>query len=87
LAWRRSVGPASLIEYEIVDAADALIASARTVIVRFDYAAGRPVPISDEMKEALTRDLIGSRGSRFAGSRFGAWLPRFRPEGCGCRDT
>ena len=44
-------------EYEIVDAADALIAAARTVIVRFDYAAGRPVPVSDEMKDALTRDL------------------------------
>ena len=45
-------------EYEIVDAAGALIATARTVIVRFDYAAGRPVPISDEMKQALTRNLI-----------------------------
>ena len=44
-------------EYEIVDAADALLATARTVIVCFDYAAGRPVPISDEMKDALTRDL------------------------------
>ena len=42
-------------EYEIVDAAGALIATARTVIVRFDYAAGRPVPISDEIKAALTR--------------------------------
>ena len=45
-------------EYEIVDAADALLATARTVIVRFDYAAGRPVPISDEIKDALTRSLI-----------------------------
>ena len=45
-------------EYEIVDAADALIATARTVIVRFDYGAGRPVPISDEIKQALTRSLI-----------------------------
>ena len=36
----------------------ALVASARTVIVRFDYAAGRPVPISDEIKDALTRNLI-----------------------------
>ena len=44
-------------EYEIVDAAGGLIASARTVIVRFDYAAGRPVPISDEIKQALARDL------------------------------
>ena len=44
-------------EYEIVDAADTLISNARTVIVRFDYAAGRSVPISEEMKEALTRKL------------------------------
>jgi acyl-CoA thioester hydrolase len=45
-------------EYEIVDAEGALLASARTVIVRFDYAAGRPVPISDEIRKALTRSLI-----------------------------
>jgi acyl-CoA thioester hydrolase len=44
-------------EYEITDAAGQVIAGARTVIVRFDYAANRPVPISDEIKEALTRDL------------------------------
>ena len=44
-------------EYEIAGDAGELIASARTVIVRFDYAAGRPVPISDEIKQALTRDL------------------------------
>ena len=43
-------------EYEIVDASNAVIATARTVIVRFDYAAGKPVPISEELKEALTRD-------------------------------
>jgi acyl-CoA thioester hydrolase len=44
-------------EYEIVDAADTLIASARSVIVRYDYAAGRSVPLSEEMKQALARDL------------------------------
>ena len=43
-------------EYEIRDASNAVIATARTVIVRFDYAAGKPVPISEELKEALTRD-------------------------------
>jgi len=42
-------------EYEIVDAAGELVAAAKTVIVRFDYAAGRPVPISDEIKQALVR--------------------------------
>ena len=44
-------------EYEIVDAADTLIATARTVIVRYDYAAGRSVPLTDEIKQVLTRDL------------------------------
>ena len=44
-------------EYEILDASNAVIATARTVIVRFDYAAGKPVPISDGLKEALTRDV------------------------------
>jgi acyl-CoA thioester hydrolase len=44
-------------EYEIVDAADTLIANARSVIVRYDYAAGRPVALSEEIKQALTRTL------------------------------
>ena len=44
-------------EYEIVDAADTLIANARSVIVRYDYAAGRPVALSEEIKSALRREL------------------------------
>jgi acyl-CoA thioester hydrolase len=44
-------------EYEIVDQTGALIARARTVTVRFDYAAGRPVVITEELKQALTRDV------------------------------
>jgi acyl-CoA thioester hydrolase len=44
-------------EYEIRDTTNALVVSAKTVIVRFDYAAGKPVPISDELKAALTRKL------------------------------
>lgn len=44
-------------EYEIVDAHRQLIASARTVLVRYDYAAGKPVPISDELKQVLTRPV------------------------------
>jgi acyl-CoA thioester hydrolase len=45
-------------EYELVDAAGAIVAAARTVIVSYDYAQGRPVPISDELKAALSRSLI-----------------------------
>ena len=44
-------------EYEIVDQSGALIATAKTVIVRFDYAAGRPVPISEELKQALLKEV------------------------------
>jgi len=44
-------------EYEIVDAAETLIANARTVIVRYDYAAGRPVLLDEEIRLALTREL------------------------------
>jgi acyl-CoA thioester hydrolase len=44
-------------EYEIVDQTGALIARAKTIIVRFDYAAHRPVVISEELKQALTRDV------------------------------
>jgi acyl-CoA thioester hydrolase len=41
-------------EYEILDAAGELIAAARTVLVRYDYSVGRPVPLSDELKRVLT---------------------------------
>ena len=44
-------------EYEVVDQHERLIASARTVQVRYDYDAGRPVPLSDALKSALTRQV------------------------------
>ena len=34
-------------EYQIVGPSGDVVANARTVIVRFDYAAGKPVPISE----------------------------------------
>ena len=42
-------------EYEILDAQRQLVASARTVLVRYDYATSKPVPLSDELKEILGR--------------------------------
>lgn len=45
-------------EYEIVHAGGDLIANARTIIVSFDYAAGRPVPIPEAMRQQLARPLI-----------------------------
>ena len=44
-------------EYEIVDQSGALIATAKTVTVRFDYAAGKPVAISEALKRALLKDV------------------------------
>jgi acyl-CoA thioester hydrolase len=45
-------------EYEILNASRGVVATARTVIVRFDYGAGKPVPISEALKEALSRTLV-----------------------------
>jgi len=46
-------------DYEIVDAADgALMASARTVLVLYDYAAARPVPLDDERRAQLSRAFM-----------------------------
>lgn len=43
-------------DYEIVDVADGrVMATARTVIVLFDYAAGKPVQIDDERRAQLSR--------------------------------
>lgn len=41
-------------EYEIVDPAGSLAATAKTVLVMFDYAANRPVPIPEEIRALLT---------------------------------
>jgi len=45
-------------EYEIVDAANArMIAQARTVIVLYDYQAGKPVEIDDARRADLSRSF------------------------------
>jgi acyl-CoA thioester hydrolase len=40
-------------EYEIVDAAGELVVTARTVLVMYDYAANRPMPIPDDVRAQL----------------------------------
>jgi acyl-CoA thioester hydrolase len=40
-------------EYEIVDAEDRTVATARTVQVMYDYAAEKPVPIPDRIRTLL----------------------------------
>ena len=37
-------------EYEIFDASGRIVVTARSVQVMYDYAAGRPVPIPDEIR-------------------------------------
>jgi len=39
--------------HEVVDQKGATVAEAKTVQVMYDYAAGQPVPLSDEMKARL----------------------------------
>jgi acyl-CoA thioester hydrolase len=39
--------------YEVFDQHGRLVANARTVQVMYDYAAGKPVPISEELKAKL----------------------------------
>ena len=41
--------------YEVVDQAGAVVAEAKSVQVMYDYAAGTPVALSDEMKAKLQR--------------------------------
>lgn len=39
--------------YEVVDQDARVVANARTVLVMYDYTAGRPSPISDELRTKL----------------------------------
>ena len=39
--------------YEIVDQNDLIVAEAKSVQVMYDYAAGKPVPLSDAMRNKL----------------------------------
>jgi acyl-CoA thioester hydrolase len=45
-------------EYEIAEADGLLVAEARTVLVRFNYASGVPVPLTEELKQTLSRNLL-----------------------------
>ena len=41
-------------EYEIVDEAGRTVLTAKTVQVMYDYTAGKPVPIPDDIRQLLT---------------------------------
>ena len=41
--------------YEIADQESRVVATARTVIVMYDYATGRPAPIPDALRAKLTQ--------------------------------
>jgi acyl-CoA thioester hydrolase len=40
-------------DYEIVDAAGNLVATAKSVMVMYDYGAGKPVPVPDDIRSLL----------------------------------
>ena len=40
--------------YEIVDSAENLVATARSVQVMYDYGTSKPVPMTDELRSKLT---------------------------------
>jgi acyl-CoA thioester hydrolase len=40
-------------DYEIVDASERIVATAKTVQVFYDYGAGRPVPIPEELRRVF----------------------------------
>jgi acyl-CoA thioester hydrolase len=42
-------------DYEIVDESGTLVAAAKTVQVMFDYSAGQPVPIPDEIRARMQK--------------------------------
>ncbi len=41
-------------EYEIVDQDGNMVATAKTILVAYDYAAGRPVPVPDDVRALLS---------------------------------
>jgi acyl-CoA thioester hydrolase len=46
--------------YEIRSPSGALVASARTVLVTYDYGKGAPVPVPDQVRARLTMAAAGS---------------------------
>ena len=62
--WVSHVGRSSFtLDYEIVHAGDGrMVATARTVIVTYDYAAGRSMPIPDDMRALLDQGRLDPVG-------------------------
>jgi acyl-CoA thioester hydrolase len=44
--------------YEVVDQKGRIVANARTVQVMYDYASGKPVPMSDELRGRLSQPTM-----------------------------
>ncbi|HVB38024.1 MAG TPA: thioesterase family protein [Vicinamibacterales bacterium] len=62
--WVSAIGRSSFtLDYEVLRLDDSkVVATARTVIVAYDYQANRPVPIPDDMRallEQARRDPVG----------------------------
>jgi acyl-CoA thioester hydrolase len=63
--WVSAIGRSSFtLDYEIVRRPDdRVVASARTVIVAYDYTAGRSIPIPDDMRARLEAGRLQSVNS------------------------
>ncbi|HEY7789004.1 MAG TPA: thioesterase family protein [Vicinamibacterales bacterium] len=62
--WVSEIGRSSfMLDYEIVRLTDErVVATARTVIVAYDYSAGRSVPIPDDMRARLEQARLTPAG-------------------------
>jgi acyl-CoA thioester hydrolase len=49
-------------DYEVVDAQNRVVATAKTVQVMFDYTASKPVPIPDDIRAKLEGRAAGAPG-------------------------
>jgi acyl-CoA thioester hydrolase len=49
-------------DYDVVDEQGRTVLAARTVQVMYDYAAGKPVPIPDDIRALLTGVATGAHG-------------------------
>jgi len=59
------IGKSSLTyTYEIVDQHDSLVAKARSVLVSYDYAAGKSVPVPDDVREQVSNSQLPTSNSQ-----------------------
>lgn len=61
-SWVESLGTSSMTVRQAIFANDALAADVKSVVVHFDYAAGKPMPLTDDMRATLTSYIRPTQG-------------------------